>query len=196
MDKSDYESLKSHIDSIVNTTKELVWSVDLMNDMIGKLGDKADTNKSDMADLFKAHEGTKEYTGIVETIQRWYYGRLVKAAWCATSLSYFAEKAGVADQTGKHENVDRMKDYMRSRDMLDCTKNYGGGHYKPKKGDVVFMSSKHTFADCTHVGVVSSVNNTSGDLWVISGNCDDAIKTKHYNYLTDKYIVAFGRIKY
>lgn len=145
---------------------------------------------------FSKHIGTREYDGIVKKIQEWYYGRLVKASWCCTSLSYFAELCGVGDQTGKHENVDRMKDYMRNRDMLDCTKNYGGGQYKPKMGDIVFMSSKHDFNDCTHVGAVYSIDNITGRIDVISGNCDDMIKIKSYNYLTDKYIVAFGRIIY
>lgn len=149
-----------------------------------------------IASLMAEHIGAKEYEGIVAEIQKWYYGRLVKASWCCTCLSYFSEMAGVSIQTGKHENVDRMKQYMQERDMLDCTVNYGGGHYKPKPGDVVFMSSKHMYDDCTHVGAVLTVNNDTGHIEVISGNCDDQIKVKKYNYLIHKYIVAFGRIIY
>ena len=47
--------------------------------------------------------GTVEYEGIVKTIQEWYYGSLVKAAWCATAISYFADRNGLP--VTKAENV-------------------------------------------------------------------------------------------
>lgn len=149
-----------------------------------------------MADFFEADEGAKEWDATVAKIQTWYYGYVSKTAWCATSLSYYANMAGVADQTGKYNNVDRVKDFMNSRGMLDCTKNYGGGHYVPKRGDVVFMSDKKTYADCTHIGVISDINTSKGTVTVISGNCADSICKRTYNYLTDKYVVAWGRIVY
>ena len=45
--------------------------------------------------LFKQFEGTKEYDGIVAQIQKWYYGSLIKASWCATAVSYFMDQLGV-----------------------------------------------------------------------------------------------------
>ena len=146
--------------------------------------------KKTMADFFEANEGAKEWDATVAKIQTWYYGYVSKTAWCATSLSYYANMAGVADQTGKYNNVDRVKDFMNSRGMLDC------GHYVPKRGDVVFMSDKKTYADCTHIGVISDINTSKGTVTVISGNCADSICKRTYNYLTDKYVVAWGRIVY
>lgn len=151
-------------------------------------------NAITIADAMEAELGAKEWDDDVLEIQKWFYGHYVKDAWCATGLSYFSAAAGKEYYTGKYENVDHMKEHMNSLGYLDCTANYGGGHYQPKRGDVVFMSSKHTYEDCTHVGVVSSVDNNSGEVTVVSCNCDDSIKKRSYNYKTDKYIVAWGRV--
>lgn len=148
-----------------------------------------------MADLFEQHLGVTEYNGIVIDIQTWYYGRLVKAAWCATSVSYFADKAKVSNQVGKHENCDRMKDFMSAKGKLHKVKRYGGdGKYIPKRGDVVFMSSKNTYNDITHVGVVSSISGN--ELKVVSGNMKDMIRIDTYYLNTSTYVVAFGEVEY
>lgn len=146
-----------------------------------------------LAQEFKKHLGVKEYTGIVETIQKWYYGSLVKDAWCATSMSYFAEQCNLSEQIGKHENVDKMKEYMEKRGKIKMSPSYGGS-YKPKKGDVVFFSKGNTYTDCTHVGTVLSI---SGDniTWV-GGNTGDAITTRINNMRYDKYLVCFGEVDY
>lgn len=150
-----------------------------------------------LADEFEKYLGTKEYDGIVATIQKWYYGKLVKDAWCATSVSYFANLIGVLDQLGgKAENVDVIKDRMNSKGRLDCTALYGGGHYKPKRGDLIFFSSKNIYKDCTHVGVVVEINHDTGYLKAISGNTSNKIGYTTHNYFTDKYVVAFGNVTY
>lgn len=149
-----------------------------------------------MADIMESMLGAVEYDETVTKIQTWFYGTLMKTAWCCTCVSYCAEKAGVAAQTGKYENVDSMKEFMNSINRLDCTKRYGGGAYKPKRGDVVFMSIAYSYADCTHVGVVAEVDNATGYLKVISGNSNDSIRYTEYNYLQDDYVVAFGNITY
>lgn len=139
--------------------------------------------------------GAIEWDDKVTAIQTWYYGKMVKDSWCATGLSYFSHVCGKEGQTGRFENVDRMKEYMNALGRLDCTKNYGGGAYKPKRGDVVFMSSKHTYDDCTHVGVVASINNDTGKVMILSCNDrNDSIGVQERNYLTDSYVVAFGNI--
>ena len=89
-----------------------------------------------------------------------------------------------------------MKEHFNTRGFLDCTPNYGGGAYKAKRGDLVFFSDNHTYADCTHVGVVQAINYDTGYLQWIGGNTSDAISSKKTNYLTDKYVVAFGRVDY
>lgn len=150
-------------------------------------------HKTDLAGMFEAYEGTKEYEGIVKVIQTWYYGDMVKAAWCATAVSYFAYICGLSDLVGKYENVDYMKENLRSKGRLDCTANYGGGAYKPKRNDLVFFSKYNTYTDCTHVMVVQEIK---GDYVIcIGGNTDDAITSKTYNYKTNKYVVAFGNLQ-
>ena len=47
-----------------------------------------------ITDAFEPYIGTVEYNGIVKTIQEWFYGDLVKASWCATSCSFFADQVG------------------------------------------------------------------------------------------------------
>lgn len=149
-----------------------------------------------LADLFEQYEGVHEYDGIVADIQKWYYGYLSKTPWCATAVSYFANRLGIGDQIGKYENVDRLKDHFNKRGFLDCTRNYGGGAYQAKRGDLVFFSSVHSYADCTHVGIVQSINHETGNLKWIGGNTSDAISSRETNYLTDLYVMAFGRVDY
>lgn len=70
-------------------------------------------SKLTLADIISNYIGTKEYDGIVATIQKWYYGELVKTSWCATAISYFSNQIGVLEQIGgKNENVYNM--------MLSC----------------------------------------------------------------------------
>lgn len=151
---------------------------------------------STIADFMEQKEGAKEWDSTVTEIQKWFYGNLSKTAWCATSLSYFADIANVGEQTGRFENVDSMKDFMNTRKMLDCTAIYGGGNYKAKRGDIIFFSSYHSFKDCTHVGVVQEIDHTTGSVKWIGGNTDDSIKSKTSNYKKDNYVVAFGRVDY
>lgn len=151
--------------------------------------------------------GATEYDDTVKRIQTWYYGREVEAPWCATGLSYFSNLTGHDDETGKHENVDRMKEYMMENKAFlinhfqypEETEYENVETIEPRRGDVVFMSSKHTIKDCTHVGVVSAVDPIVGTLCVCSCNINsagrkDGIYLNVYNYKTNKYIVGFGMI--
>lgn len=150
-------------------------------------------SRETIVDFFEKDLGAKEWDSTVEKIQKWYYGRYVKDAWCCTSLSYYSELAGKQNQTGKHENCDRMKDFMQKLSRVYKTKRYGGdGKYTPKRGDVVFMSSKKIFEDITHVGVVSKINGNM--ITVISGNMNDKIQYNTYNMSTTDYIIAYGKV--
>lgn len=140
-----------------------------------------------LADLFAEHRGETEYNGIVKTIQEWYYGSLVKAAWCATALSYFADKLGILDQLGgKNENVKRMMDACQSASL----KTKKGTFYtrlkipnKILKGDILFWNwdgGIMTTSSNKHVGVAeySSSNDT---IFCIGGNQKDKICTLEYD---------------
>ncbi len=90
-----------------------------------------------MVQFFQANRGVKEYTGVVETIQRWYYGHLVKAAWCATSLCYAARVMAGLSGFPKKDNVYEL--YMALK-----TSTYGVMIDRPaikniRRGDILFF---------------------------------------------------------
>ena len=139
-----------------------------------------------IADLMKEHRGVKEYEGIVKDIQTWYYGSLVKASWCASAISYFAEKAGVlAQMGGKADNVYDMWMQCLSKSPLQC---YGLGtvqrpDFEIRKGDVLFWLWKGgtmTATSSKHVGT-SEMTQTGNTLFCLGGNQKDKICTLEYD---------------
>lgn len=85
-----------------------------------------------ISDAFEPFIGTKEYNGIVATIQKWYYGcnDFPRTPWCASSVSYFANEVGILDQIGgKNDNVCAM---MRATEAAN--KSTGKGTFKRKTG--------------------------------------------------------------
>lgn len=139
-----------------------------------------------IADLMKVHRGVKEYEDIVKDIQTWYYGSPVEAPWCATAISYFADKAGVLEQMGgKADNVYDMWMQCLSKSPLQC---YGLGtvqkpDFKILKGDVLFWLWKGgtmTANSSKHVGT-SEMTQSGGDLYCLGGNQKDKICTLKYD---------------
>lgn len=136
--------------------------------------------------LFKRFEGTKEYDGIVAQIQKWYYGSLVKAPWCATAVSYFMDQLGAPL---KAENVHVLR--------CECERlasNGTGKYYNRRttglpdvicKGDILFWlwhGDVMTSTSSKHVGVCAA--DTSIDSAVIpciGGNQDNRICVKNYD---------------
>lgn len=137
--------------------------------------------------LFKQFEGTKEYDGIVAQIQKWYYGSLVKASWCATAVSYFVSQLGIPI---KAENVNVM------RTACDILAKGGIGEYWDRcttglpdvirKGDILFwLWSDDTMTNTSskHVGVCAAdkVAIQSAVVPCIGGNQDNKICVKNYD---------------
>ena len=152
-----------------------------------KFEDEPVMNNVNIADEFEKHIGATEYNGIVADIQKWYYGSLVKASWCATSLSYFANKIGKLNSIGgKNENVCMM--------MNSCKKaaSQGLGTFFDKsnipavleKGDLLFFLWNGTVMTTTsskHVGVSScNQSSTGATVGCLGGNQDDMINIKAY----------------
>lgn len=145
-----------------------------------------------LTDAFEPHIGVHEYDGIVGDIQRWFYGDLYKGAWCATSVSYFANELGILSQIGgKNENVWEM---MKACE--DMARNHGVGKilYKHeieigtliRRGTIVFnlnsgkvmtpSSSKHVttaYADFRY--------DPSASYKGLGGNQSDMIKVSEYS---------------
>lgn len=137
--------------------------------------------------LFKQFEGTKEYDGIVAQIQKWYYGSLVKASWCATAVSYFMDQLGVPL---KAENVNVLRLKCKNLSAIHKTGKFYDrtGNGLPgtiRRGDILFWlwsGNQMTNTSSKHVGVCAA--DTSIDSAVvpcIGGNQDDKICVKNYD---------------
>lgn len=142
---------------------------------------------------FEKYIGTVEYNGIIADIQIWYYGSLVKDAWCATSTSYFANKAGILDQLGgKNEGVYEMMNACRALHKTDGRFwDYPNIPRELKKDDIIFFKRSgmshvaHLWCDQTYTG--------TGMINVIGGNQSDMICKKDYKQIG---IQAVYRPKY
>ncbi len=144
-------------------------------------------NKITLADLFSNFRGAKEYSGIVERIQRWYYGSLVKASWCATSLSFFADQLHILDQIGgKNENVYAMMNACKKTHPERCHGVEKGIRvdFDIKKGDILFWLWDGNVMNSTspkHVNVAEYDANSSEAIFAIGGNQKDKICTLLYD---------------
>lgn len=150
--------------------------------------------KKDFVSLLQEHRGVTEYNGVVGDIQRWYYGTLVKSAWCATAISYFANMLGLlSDIGGKNSNVYQM--------YLDCKVNGTGQMFDKndipkelKRNDILFWLWKDDVMIDTsskHVGVCE-YDTSSDKIYCIGGNQKDKICTLEYDR---KYLYAVYRLK-
>lgn len=140
-----------------------------------------------VTDMFEPYIGTKEYNGIVKTIQEWFYGDLVKASWCATSMSYMLNQLGLLSKIGKkQENVYQM--------MKMCEKSGAGTFYYRsnipsgyviKRGTIVFMlNSDPPMTETSSKHVTSMYEDTvwkgSGNWKGLGGNQSDMIRVSQY----------------
>ena len=130
--------------------------------------------------LMGPHLGTREYDGIVADIQKWYYGSLVKAAWCATCLSYFLDKSGLKGV--KEENVFNLLTAARNSGRGEFIL-VGGGTHDIHPGDIVFLlfsSRPMTTTSSKHVTVATGEQKP--DTFVgRGGNQNDSLCDKHFN---------------
>ena len=153
-----------------------------------------------VTDAFAPYIGTVEYNGIVATIQKWYYGSLVKDSWCATSMSYFANTLGILDKIGgKNENV-----YY----MMKACQNAGDGEfyfrddipsgYIVRRGTIIFLlTSDPPMTSTSRKHVTSAYEDFvwkgSGYVQCLGGNQSDRIKVSQYS---QKNIYAIFRPNY
>ena len=124
-----------------------------------------------------------EYDSVVSAIQKWYYGSLVKAPWCATCMSWALAMLGV--RVEKAENVYTL---MRNCQYA-ATQGYGTFFSRSElppelnRGDVCFLlfsSTPMTAASSKHVtAYIKDVGANS--IHCIGGNQSDGIFTKTYN---------------
>ena len=164
----------------INTEQDIV---EVNGVIVYQRNTTTDRNPAIIADMFAEHRGDKEYTGIVKTIQEWYYGYLSKTAWCATAMSYFASQVGyISAIGGKNENV---------YNMLQACKNSGCGVVYEKgnipatilKGDILFWlwsGETMTSGSSKHVNIAEYDSINGGNIFAIGGNQKDKICTLEY----------------
>lgn len=146
-----------------------------------------------IASGFEAHEGVKEYDGIVAAIQTWFYGHLVKASWCATSMSFMMQSAGLAGV--REENVNLLRIACKAKALAGKGVFYDKSKLPEeiRRGDVCFWlfdGSTMTNTSKKHVNVCTA--DTSGQtIQCIGGNQDDMICTKPYKRI---YLYAVYRV--
>lgn len=131
---------------------------------------------------FEVNAGVEEYDGIVATIQTWFYGRLVKASWCATAMSYMMQAAGLAGV--REENVNLLRIACKAKALAGKGVFYDRSRLPAeiRRGDVCFWlfdGSTMTNTSKKHVNVCTA--DTSGQtILCIGGNQDDKICVKPY----------------
>lgn len=136
--------------------------------------------------------GKKEWEPEILDIQKWYYGSVVKAAWCATALSYVADRCGLLDAIGgKNENVYLM--------MEACKKSskgrfIEGSHMEIERGDVCFFcfDEEMSITSSKHVGLAYWKSAANEKILVIGGNQNDKVSRKFYDR---KYLVGIFRLE-
>lgn len=133
------------------------------------------------ADFLARYEGAKEYDSVVSTIQKWYYGSLVKAPWCATCMSWALAMLGV--RVEKAENVYTL---MRNCQYA-ATQGYGTFYSKSelpelKRGDVCFLLFSGTTMTTTSKKHVTAFIEKPSDerIRCIGGNQSDQIRVTDY----------------
>lgn len=143
-------------------------------------------------DMLLQHVGEKEYAGFVAEIQKWYYGWVVEAAWCATTVSYCLSHAGIPI---KEENVWRLLNTMEDRLKLHGRMYFRQDftNLKLNRGDVLFWNwdapKALTATSSKHVNFVESVNSEHTVVKAIGGNQDDQIKISEYRLGESLYAV-------
>lgn len=150
-----------------------------------------------ITDLFQPYIGTVEYNGIVADIQRWFYNTkdVVHASWCATSVSFFANQAGILDQLGgKNENVYHM---MLATEKANAASHKGVFKYRKsltngevvKRGTIIFMlrssaPMKETSSKHVTTAYEDFVYHGSGYFKALGGNQSDSIRVSQYSQTT------------
>ncbi len=139
-----------------------------------------------------AHRGDLEYNGFVAIIQKWYYGSLVKASWCATTISYLFNQVGISI---KAENVNRLREACKAD-------HYNGTYYEGKdipatikRGDILFwLWSGDVMTDTSskHVGI-AEYDSDSNKIYCLGGNQKDKICTLEYARKNLYAIYRLGR---
>lgn len=133
-----------------------------------------------LIEAFEKYIGTREYNGIVATIQTWYYGYVSRTAWCATSMSYMANECGILDQLGgKNEGVWEMYNACKAKHGKGKFYDYANLPDRIPKGAVCFFLRN----GASHVTLAYADTNLDKLKYIacLGGNQNDSICVKSYH---------------
>ena len=101
--------------------------------------------------------------------------------------------AGISKDIIPHfASCDLGKEWFKKRGLYKKGRAYGGT-YQPKRGDIIFFSSKYAQNDSTHVGIVTSLSGNA--VSTIEGNTSNKVARRSYSALS-KYIIGYGVPEY
>ena len=146
------------------------------------------SKKEKMVRMLADHRGDVEYNGFVATIQKWFYGSLVRDSWCATTISYLLAQVGLGEI--KSDNVKTLFDKISTSgkfDLLDKTCDI-------ERGDILFWlwsGDVMTTSSNKHVGIAEHTSK-SNIIYCLGGNQKDKICTLAYDR---KYLYCIARLK-
>lgn len=144
--------------------------------------------KPTLLDVFEPFLGTKEYNGVIATIQKWYYGTLEEDSWCATALSWAMGRLGLMVYClgGKYENVYNLHLGIEAEGKCKLINPHDESMIP---GDIVIMcfSENFTWTSNNHVTVFNKdVNN---DKFIgRGGNQNDSICDKVFDKWNIEYV--------
>lgn len=168
--------------------------INLMNALLKKIPDPVEEKPEELltlADVMEHYKGTREYDGVVAICQKWYYGSIYQAPWCATFLSWCLAQMGLLAITldTKLENVyncwNKLMNKTREGKVTLIT-----SPSKTQRGDIVVFNWSETFntTSSKHIAVATGLFD-GNKIEVIGGNQDDMICCKLYSM--DKIVNVF-----
>ena len=151
----------------------------------------ANNTGADMVRALQEHRGDREYEGFCRTVQEWFYGSVVKAAWCATTVSYLAFQAGLLQRKQGLDNVFWLMEEFKGLNGIKGT-FFGTPPQTIQKGDILFWlweGDKMTSTSNKHVGL-AEYDSTTDKIYCIGGNQKNKVCTLEYDR---KYLYAVFR---
>lgn len=142
-----------------------------------------------VTDVFMHYQGAQEWDGIIQSIQKWFYGTMAKTSWCATSMCWALAQLGLRQYTlqGKSDNVFALNARLRDAVSHDrCTEKK---IEDIKYGDIIIFSWDGDFRPDSSKHVTSAIDRYGGKVKCIGGNQSNGINLAIYD--TDKIYAVY-----
>lgn len=134
-----------------------------------------------VTDVFMHYQGTQEWNGIIPTIQKWFYGSMIKEPWCATSMCWALAQLGLREYTlkGKSDNVFNLN--QRLRDAVSHGRCHAEKIDNIKRGDIIIFSWDGNFNLTSNKHITSAIKLEGDVVKCIGGNQSNGINITSYD---------------